>query len=96
MLKINGPICLRQIFGASLIELCYMHGIELYVQRLFEFSIKLYLVLISVLLLKDVVANELWRTVDSNGWRASSAPRICWPRKFIQSYAILSDGKMKF
>ncbi|WVZ54251.1 hypothetical protein U9M48_005076 [Paspalum notatum var. saurae] len=47
-------------------------------QCLFEFFIKLYLVLTSVLL-KDVVSNELWRTVDSNGWRASSAPRIYWP-----------------
>ena len=73
-----------------------MHGIELYIKCLFEFSIKLYLVLTSVLPLKDVVVNELWRIVDSNGWRASSVPRIYWPRKLLQSYAILSNGKMKF
>ncbi|AQK88778.1 root hair specific 17 [Zea mays] len=35
--------------------------------------------LLSTYRVQDVVANELWRTVDSNGWRASSAPRICWP-----------------
>ncbi|GJM95925.1 hypothetical protein PR202_ga12720 [Eleusine coracana subsp. coracana] len=32
-----------------------------------------------MLLLKDFVVNELWRTADSNGWRASSAPRTYWP-----------------
>ena len=35
---------------------------------------KLYLIVTSVLLLKAFVVNELWRTADSNGWRASSAP----------------------
>ncbi|KAK3149947.1 hypothetical protein QOZ80_3AG0225180 [Eleusine coracana subsp. coracana] len=28
---------------------------------------------------QDFVVNELWRTADSNGWRASSAPRTYWP-----------------
>ncbi|XP_037465239.1 rhamnogalacturonan I rhamnosyltransferase 1-like isoform X3 [Triticum dicoccoides] len=28
---------------------------------------------------QDFVVDELWRTVDSNGWRASSAPRTYWP-----------------
>jgi hypothetical protein len=68
-------------------------------------SAKLYLILTSVLRLKDFVVNELWRTADSNGWRASSAPRTYWPRKFLSvysqkllvwPYAILDDGKMKF
>ncbi|CAN6327211.1 unnamed protein product [Urochloa humidicola] len=27
---------------------------------------------------QDFVVNELWRTADSNGWRASSAPRTYW------------------
>ena len=44
---------------------------------------QLFLVLTSVLLLKDVDVNKLWRTADSNGWRASSAPRTYWPRKFL-------------
>ncbi|VAH58383.1 unnamed protein product [Triticum turgidum subsp. durum] len=28
---------------------------------------------------QDFVVDELWRTADSNGWRASSAPRTYWP-----------------
>ncbi|XP_062197860.1 O-fucosyltransferase 1-like isoform X2 [Phragmites australis] len=28
---------------------------------------------------QDVDVNKLWRTADSNGWRASSAPRSYWP-----------------
>ncbi|PUZ44770.1 hypothetical protein GQ55_8G147400 [Panicum hallii var. hallii] len=28
---------------------------------------------------QDVDVNKLWRTADSNGWRASSAPRTYWP-----------------
>ncbi|KAK3120057.1 hypothetical protein QOZ80_9AG0680790 [Eleusine coracana subsp. coracana] len=28
---------------------------------------------------QDVDVNKLWRTADSNGWRASSAPRSFWP-----------------
>nr|CAB3489787.1 unnamed protein product [Digitaria exilis] len=28
---------------------------------------------------RDVDVNKLWRTADSNGWRASSAPRTYWP-----------------
>eukprot|EP00267_Zea_mays_P027105 XP_008655729.1 O-fucosyltransferase 1 [Zea mays] len=35
--------------------------------------------LLSTYRVQDVVANELWRTVDANGWRASSAPHIYWP-----------------
>lgn len=47
--------------------------------------------------------NKLWTTAGSNGWRASSAPRTYWPRKFLSvssqkllvlSYAIQGDGKM--
>ncbi|AQK49875.1 root hair specific 17 [Zea mays] len=40
---------------------------------------QLFFVLTSLLLLKDVDVNKLWRTADSNGWRASSAPRTYWP-----------------
>uniref|UniRef100_A0A0E0BJ27 O-fucosyltransferase family protein n=1 Tax=Oryza glumipatula TaxID=40148 RepID=A0A0E0BJ27_9ORYZ len=43
------------------------------------------LTLTSVLLLKDVDVNKLWRTADSNGWRASSAPRTYWPPPPIES-----------
>ncbi|VAH44144.1 unnamed protein product [Triticum turgidum subsp. durum] len=28
---------------------------------------------------QDFVVDQLWRTADSNGWRASSAPRTYWP-----------------
>ncbi|CAM0953077.1 unnamed protein product [Alopecurus aequalis] len=28
---------------------------------------------------QDFAVSELWRTADSNGWRASSAPRTYWP-----------------
>ncbi|VAI05181.1 unnamed protein product [Triticum turgidum subsp. durum] len=28
---------------------------------------------------QDVDVNKLWRTANSNGWRASSAPRSYWP-----------------
>ncbi|XP_020151739.1 O-fucosyltransferase 1 isoform X2 [Aegilops tauschii subsp. strangulata] len=28
---------------------------------------------------QDFVVDELWKTADSNGWRASSAPRTYWP-----------------
>jgi hypothetical protein len=46
-----------------------------------------------VLLLKDVDVNKLWRTADSNGWRASSAPRTYWPRMFVSvtSLEVISD-----
>ncbi|CAL4957439.1 unnamed protein product [Urochloa decumbens] len=33
----------------------------------------------SVLQIKDVDVNKLWRSAYSNGWRASSAPRTYWP-----------------
>jgi hypothetical protein len=48
-----------------------------------EFSNISFLVLTSMLPLKDVDVNKLWRTADSNGWRASSAPRTYWPRKLL-------------
>nr|TKV90467.1 hypothetical protein SEVIR_9G031100v2 [Setaria viridis] len=34
---------------------------------------------------QDYVVNELWRTADSNGWRASSAPRTYWSPPPIES-----------
>ncbi|XP_062182536.1 O-fucosyltransferase 1-like [Phragmites australis] len=34
---------------------------------------------------QDVDVNKLWRTADSNGWRASSAPRFYWPPPPIES-----------
>ncbi|RCV40185.1 hypothetical protein SETIT_9G032000v2, partial [Setaria italica] len=36
-------------------------------------------------LIWDYVVNELWRTADSNGWRASSAPRTYWSPPPIES-----------
>ncbi|KAL5203768.1 hypothetical protein ABZP36_008639 [Zizania latifolia] len=34
---------------------------------------------------QDVDVNKMWRTADSNGWRASSAPRTYWPPPPIES-----------
>jgi hypothetical protein len=58
-------------------------------QCVFEFSVKCFLILISVLLLKDVDVNKLWSTADSKGWRASSAPRSYWPRTFVSVISLL-------
>ncbi|XP_047092142.1 O-fucosyltransferase 1-like [Lolium rigidum] len=36
------------------------------------------IVLLGTYRVQDFVVNDLWRTADSNGWRASSAPRTYW------------------
>jgi hypothetical protein len=90
------PKFLRQNFGASLVFSISNHltcrlssakclELNIYTMLLWVFT-KLYLILTSVLPLKDFVVKELRRTADSYGWRASSAPRTYWGLVILSLY----------